>query len=268
MEILNHISYSYKSCYDVCPFKCYRQYHLKELSFLISINQEKKNYYLSYGTVVHSIMQMAVDLQILDFDKIFKLGRKISQRELSKFVVEGVPNEFWLDDLKRDITNGLNLLKSIDILSKEHGTEEYFETFLDLEDEKTRERHSQKVIGIIDLWYREDDDIVILDYKTGKPKSQRKVDEMEQLTFYTWLVDDNKQKFSWAVDEIIPAVFYFTNDKFVKSRFRDDDEIEELINSVGKIIENEDFTVKDNPPAFICSSCFGNYKCKYYASRR
>lgn len=275
MNFPKHISFTYKSTYDFCPYKCYRQYHTGEFYWINSLGVAEQSYYLDYGSLVHDVIDICLKMGILDDEKVFRLAYPMGIIRLSKYAVEGASEkDFWAADLKKELSKVFKFLRSIDILNKEYGTEEYFETEFEVHysDEAGNETvHLQKTIGIVDLWYRDGDDIVIVDWKTGKDKSQKQVDEMEQLTFYTWLIQDNSEKFGWAIEDVLPAIFYTRIGKLIKSRFRDDDEIDELIWDLEDILAKQNFEVNEQPPKFICQSCLGSYNCKYlnaFRSRR
>lgn len=266
MKFPGKVSYSSKSTFGFCPYQYYRKYFSGEFYWISSLGVNEINYNLDFGSLVHDAIYTAITLGTIDEDKVFKIACDMAEIRLARYKYDNLINpDFWKDDLRKELNQMITFLNSIDLFDREFGVEEKFETEIEIKyDEDGEEKtHVQTIIGFMDLWYRDFDDVVVVDWKTGKPQSQLKVDQMEQLTMYTWLVEDNSEKFDWSVDCIVPAIFYTKTGRFIKSKFRKESEIDKLIDEIETMLLTTDFEPKERPPRFICKNCIGNYNCVF-----
>jgi len=142
------------------------------------------NVYTAFGKAIHSTIQEFVDTTDKDFKvleelykKNFENNRKLLKRtsDIDKY------GEFFEKGLKH-----LNTYYEYEVLSNRY-------KYLSLNEKKlTVDFQDFIVVGVIDRLYRKNNQIVLLDFKTGaKFPTQEDLDSNVQLTMYSFLLHKN-----------------------------------------------------------------------------
>jgi DNA helicase II / ATP-dependent DNA helicase PcrA len=217
--------------YELCPlqFKFEREWRLSK----------EVHAAMQYGATMHSVLRTYYDSA--------RLNRTKSDEELMQLFREGLAAAGIQDDYQRDLylKQGLTQLQEFlagarasakkDVLH----TEEWFDV----------EVAGIKLAGRIDRIDREGDSVAVIDYKTGKARSQEDADESLQLSIYAMAA---QQKWGYHVGAL---AFHNLEGNVAVFSKRDEFQLERAKERVQKVagdIASGNFGAK---PGFHCSFC-------------
>ncbi len=217
--------------YELCPlqFKFEREWRLSK----------QVHAAMQYGATVHNVLRTYYDS--------VRLNRTKTDDELLQLFRDGLAAAGIQDDYQRDLylQQGLKQLQefllSVRSSAKKNvlHTEEWFDV----------EVGGIKLAGRIDRIDREGDDVAVVDYKTGKARSQEDADESLQLSIYAMAA---QQKWGYHVGAL---VFHNLEGNIAVVSRRDEFQLErakERVRTVADGIASGNFGAK---PGFHCSFC-------------
>jgi superfamily I DNA/RNA helicase/RecB family exonuclease len=226
------LSASAITTYEGCPlrFKLEREWNLpRDVSAA-----------LHYGAVMHGVLRTFYDAR--------RFGREIADTELLELLRQGLADagipdryqyELYLKQGSEQLQQFLELIRSTpqpDVLN----TEQNF----DLQVGGTKLR------GRVDRIDRAGpDSVAVVDYKTGKPRSQEEADESLQLSLYALAV---KEVWGHRVSQL---VFYNLENNTAISTTRNDAQLEEAKLRVLEAAENIAHGKFDAKPSYNCAFC-------------
>ncbi len=247
-EKINHFSYSQLSSFENCP----RQY---EYAYVFNI-PTPPGANLSFGSTMHNTLQAFYKLvmQNKQASLFEEFSPDVSLENLLK-----IYEEKWLSD-GYDSKEHMELRKERgrEILSQFYG---HFEK--EMADVKFLEKGFKLKVGPYTIGGRidradqkEDGTLEIIDYKTGKSRSQKEVDSNLQLMIYAMAA---KECFGQAASLL---TLYFLDDDTKLSTDPDEEKLEEAkakIVELGDKINESNFAPK--PDKFKCKYCPFNKIC-------
>src|SRR5579872_1933711 len=217
--------------YELCPlqFKFEREWKLSK----------QVHAAMQYGATMHNVLRTYYDSQ--------RLNRMKTDDELLQLFRDGLAAAGIQDDYQRDLylQQGLKQLQEFLVSARSSAkkdvlhTEEWFDV----------EVAGVRLAGRIDRIDREADGVAVIDYKTGKARSQEDADESLQLSIYAMAA---KQKWGYRVAQL---VFHNLQENVTVVSRRDDFQLErakERVRTVADGIASGNFGAKTG---FHCSFC-------------
>ncbi len=168
-----NLSYSNISSYYECPFKFY-------VSNILKISEFETKFTTYIGSLLHYVLEKCIDTD-LDIDKTYY--EYINNNEFN-FTNK---DKFFIELLKEEIHFIINTIRKQYKYSTHKETLKEQRIELDIENNKIK----TKIKGFIDKILISDNDIIIIDYKTGSTYIDRKYFEYGmylQLPIYIYLV--------------------------------------------------------------------------------
>ncbi len=236
------VSYTQISMYENCPLQ-YKYGYVLRIPF-------QPNHALTFGDTIHKTLR--------DFHTKLALGEKVSVDQLLEMYERNWdPSGYLSEEHKLErFADGKKVLKryykdNIDKKLKHKALEKNFYLFID----------GTKFFGKIDridvLPGKKGDGVEIIDYKTGKAKTQKEVDNDKQLTLYAMGTKEalhlNPAKLS----------LYFVDAGEKLSTTRTDAQLKEERENVAEVIKKIKSGSFEPKPGRLCEWC--NYKeiCPY-----
>jgi DNA helicase II / ATP-dependent DNA helicase PcrA len=194
---------------------------------------------LQYGASMHRVLRTY-------FDSV-RFGRPKSEAELVQLFREDLAAEAIADKYQHDLYEQQGVIQLQEFLSAASQrtaevlhTEEYFNINIG----------ETTLVGRIDRIDRaEKDAVVIVDYKTGKPKSQEDADKSLQLSLYALAA---RQKWGYVPERL---VFHNLDGNVQISTTRSDIALEEARLEVAKIAAKIAEGKFEPTPGYHCNSC-------------
>jgi DNA helicase-2/ATP-dependent DNA helicase PcrA len=217
--------------YELCPlqFKFEREWKLSK----------QVHAAMQYGATMHNVLRTYFDSA--------RLGRTKTDEELLQLFRDGLASAGIQDDYQRDLYLGQGLKQLEEFLGAARSTaidvlhtEEWFDV----------EIAGIKVAGRIDrIDQAADGRVAVVDYKTGKARSQEDADESLQLSIYAMAA---QQKWGYRIGEL---VFHNLEGNVLVASKRDEFQLEqarERVQTVAHGIADVNFGAK---PGFHCTYC-------------
>lgn len=227
----SRLSASAIETYELCPlqFKFEREWKLSK----------QVHAAMQYGATMHNVLRTYYDSA--------RLNRTKTDDELLQLFRDGLDAAGIEDDYQRDLYLQLGLKQLQEFLSADRSstkkdvlhTEEWFDV----------EVAGIRLAGRIDRIDRQDDGVAVIDYKTGKARSQEDADESLQLSIYAMAA---QQKWGYRVTDL---VFHNLEGNVAVVSKRDEFQLErakERVRKVAADIASENFGAK---PGFHCNFC-------------
>ncbi len=195
---------------------------------------------LHYGAVMHSVLRTFYDAR--------RFGRQVSDSELLEMLRQGLADAGIPDRYQYELylKQGTEQLEQFLELSRTTPQPEVLDT----------EQNFDLQVGTVKLRGRVDridrlgtDGVAIVDYKTGKPKSQEDTDESLQLSLYALAA---KQVWGHHVSQLI---FYNLENNTAVGTTRNDAQLEEAKIRVQKAAENIAAGMFTAKPGYQCVFC-------------
>ena len=241
---LTHISYSQIDTFDACPLKYKYRYILKIPA--------EPNHTLSFGRTIHQTLHLFHAQEIA--------GQKPTQKQLLNLYQENFISEGYDSSEHKEARykSGKAALKRYYKLHKRLlGTPIMLEQSFRLRvDDKTT------LIGKIDRIDLHNSKHVIVDYKTGQPKDQKKVDKDDQLTLYALAANE-------ALGHSIQNMSLFfieAKDKQLITTTRDDKSLNKAKNKLSEKVTKIRNSKFKPTPGFVCGYCEYNQFCPFAKS--
>jgi DNA helicase-2/ATP-dependent DNA helicase PcrA len=217
--------------YELCPlqFKFEREWKLSK----------QVHAAMQYGATMHNVLRTYYDS--------VRLNRTKTDQELLQLFRDGLEAAGIDDDYQRDLYLQQGLKQLQEFLSGDRSstkkdvlhTEEWFDI----------EVAGIRLAGRIDRIDREGDGVAVIDYKTGKARSQEDADESLQLSIYAMAA---QQKWGYRVTDL---VFHNLEGNVAVVSKRDEFQLErakERVRKVSADIASGNFGAK---PGFYCNFC-------------
>ncbi len=263
-ELPSRFSYSQLAGFSKCPY----QY---KLSYIMRVPIFGKAVF-SYGKTMHATLEEFFKLvvgkqQSKQTDLFTKNSKKTGKQKIGNLVsfdeLMGLFESVWLDEWYEDkeqkekyYTQAKKTLKIFysqikDQVNQTEDTEKPFNLKID----------NYTLRGVIDRIDRtEKGELVIVDYKTGKPKEQGKLgpEDKMQLLIYQIAAEEVLQE---KVDKLI--YYYLDNNSSVEfiGQEKDKEKVKNNISNLIKKINQSDFVA--TPNHFICKFCDFSKICEF-----
>ncbi len=217
--------------YELCPlqFKFEREWKLSK----------QVHAAMQYGATMHNVLRTYYDSQ--------RLNRMKTDDELLQLFRDGLAAAGIHDDYQRDLylQQGLKQLQEFLVSARSSAKKDVLHTeeWFDIEVAGVR------LAGRVDRIDREADGVAVIDYKTGKARSQEDADESLQLSIYAMAA---QQKWGYRVAQL---VFHNLQGNVAVVSRRDDFQLErakERVRTVADGIASGNFGAKTG---FHCSFC-------------
>ena len=195
---------------------------------------------LHYGAVMHSVLRTFFDAR--------RFGREVSDAELLEMLRQGLVDAGIPDRYQYELylKQGTEQLQQFLELSRTTPQPEVLQT----EQNFDLQVGATKLRGRVDRIDRVGSDgVAIVDYKTGKPKSQEDADESLQLSLYALAA---RQVWGHHVSQLI---FYNLENNTAIATTRNDAQLEEAKMRVQKAAENIAAGKFDAKPGYQCVFC-------------
>lgn len=231
-SFLTSLSASAVEIYEKCPlrFKLEREWNLpREVPAA-----------LHYGKIMHDVLRTFYDAK--------RFGREVAPEELMRMFEDGIAQAGIADRYQYDLylRQGREQISQFYELASTTPEPNVLETERSFE----LQAGGAKLRGRIDRIDRTDDGgLVIVDYKTGKPKSQKDADESLQLSLYALAI---KELFGKRAEKL---VFYNLEDNTAMSTTRLDAELDAASVRVQEVAESIAQAKYPAKPGYQCTFC-------------
>ncbi|MFH1610601.1 MAG: UvrD-helicase domain-containing protein [Patescibacteria group bacterium] len=259
VQVPTSFSYSQLKGYETCPYQYY-------LGFILKIPVTGKAVF-SYGKTMHSALQkfMALIKQSGDIRQDDLFNKKDNDKKVlpSEKELIDIYRESWIDDWyeskeqKQEYKKqGEKSLKNLYRQVKENTPK-----VIELEKGFNFKIKDYSIRGVIDrVDHVGDNKVEIIDYKTGRAKTEKTV-EKDQLLMYQMAA---KETFNWNIDKL---TFYYLDNNMQVSFLGTDEEIdkqkEKMLERI-KQIRSADFNA--TPNKFKCQYCDFKNMCSFKMS--
>ncbi len=256
-------SYSALKAYETCPYQYYLAYILR----LPVIGKAT----FSFGKTMHITLQKIFSIikerqnttQKNLFDKKEIRNKKLEIEEQKLPPLEEllkIYQESWLDDWYEDKKQkeeyrerGEKSLRGLYEQLQQNSVPQV----LSLEQSFNFKLKNYPIKGVIDRVDKINNQVEIIDYKTGSAKTEKNM-EKDQLLIYQMAVAET---FGWPIEKMS---FYYLDDNSTISFLGDEDDLrkqkEKMLALIGQIV-SEDYTA--SPSQFNCRYCDFRSICKY-----
>ncbi|MEK9727785.1 MAG: PD-(D/E)XK nuclease family protein [Candidatus Margulisiibacteriota bacterium] len=190
ISINSKLSPSRLQLYQRCPYAFYLKNQLK-----LTSNAESSSDLQQVGIIIHQLIEQMVQKKTSQTQQIVEWTQKHLNPLMQKIIQTKINNEWPLDDFITFCHEGNGDIK----------TEEVLQISVD----------DQVIEGRADIVVMNQNQINVIDVKTGKPPSKADVKNYEdiQLGLYLWMLLDKKQV----------SAHYYTKNNQLKTMFNDDD---------------------------------------------
>lgn len=261
-----YFSYTQLAAFKNCPYQ-YR------FSHILKVPRRSKHTF-SFGQTMHNTLQKVFQItgekrgpgQANLFDKGEDSKTKLKKINITWDEIKSIYEDSWIDEWYESEKQKCEYKK----LGKD-SLKVFYEKFKDnwpntvgLEQGVNLKVSGYRIFGKID---RVDEsangEIIIVDYKTGKPKSKDKIsaEDKEQLLIYQLAVEQAMEK------KIANLQFYYLNDNSEINFIGKDKELRNMeekildrINAIKKAVEDNNFPAKPGP---LCKFCDFNGICEF-----
>lgn len=225
------------SVYNLCPRK-YWFIREKEYSTF-----EKRR--LAFGNIIHKAIE--------HINKLFITRGNIKILD-DAYIENLVKNIYKFEniDLDQDFEKAILLIKKYIDREKEN-----FKYMKKVEASEYRVEEDYMLYGKIDLVLEDENNISIIDFKTGKYKEEKNLNYREQLSLYKLLLQNKTKK------NILTFLYYLEEDEPKKEILITDEELQEDFTAVNLTVENilnEKF-LKIPYDENICETCEFKFYC-------
>ena len=225
------------SVYNLCPRK-YWFIREKEYSTF-----EKRR--LTFGNIIHKAIE--------HINKLFITRGNIKILD-DAYIENLVKNIYKFEniDLDQDFQKAILLIKKYIDREKEN-----FKYMKKVEASEYRVEEDYMLYGKIDLVLEDENNISIIDFKTGKYKEEKNLNYREQLSLYKLLLQNKTKK------NILTFLYYLEEDEPKKEILITDEELQEDFTAVNLTVENilnEKF-LKIPYDENICETCEFKFYC-------
>ena len=225
------------SVYNLCPRK-YWFIREKEYSTF-----EKRR--LAFGNIIHKAIE--------HINKLFITRGNIKILD-DAYIENLVKNIYKFEniDLDQDFQKAILLIKKYIDREKEN-----FKYMKKVEASEYRVEEDYMLYGKIDLVLEDENNISIIDFKTGKYKEEKNLNYREQLSLYKLLLQNKTKK------NILTFLYYLEEDEPKKEILITDEELQEDFTAVNLTVENilnEKF-LKIPYDENICETCEFKFYC-------
>lgn len=236
LDVLN-ASYTSIKSYDDCPFR-YQLLH--DLKFKVSENDA-----IRMGSAVHNAFNK------INIEKI--RNPDAGDEEINSIIediFESTPNiskdKDALEEFRDNIHSFYEAIGDVEILESEYAF--------------SITRNGHNISGSIDLIYKKDDDIYIIDYKNSTADSDDKINYYtDQLKLYLYALSTDSRYENMNINKA--GIYFVKSQKTVTKEFSED-EIGEYVDKMNGIIEkikNKEFDEKAK--SNYCPNCVFNFIC-------